>query len=177
MFKDNRGLVEDVVSLRNQLLLTEQNLQSLGEQLRWCIRSQWAVVLFDLTETIWYAFQIQDCMSYWFVCYAHWIALVDTCFSHSGNDIIGEDNDRSRAYEFPGGLTLEDLHKPERYPHPDRTTQQRECVSISTCDCTVRNKRCCVMKRKSVMLRCCGRQMSSWFVLIINLPSIVTMGD
>ncbi|XP_051983885.1 coiled-coil domain-containing protein 18-like isoform X1 [Xyrauchen texanus] len=33
MFKDNRGLVEDVVSLRNKLRLTEINLQSLGEQL------------------------------------------------------------------------------------------------------------------------------------------------
>ncbi|XP_051555297.1 coiled-coil domain-containing protein 18-like isoform X2 [Myxocyprinus asiaticus] len=33
MFKDNRGLVEDVVSLRNKLRLTEKNLQSLGEQL------------------------------------------------------------------------------------------------------------------------------------------------
>ncbi|KAA0719027.1 Coiled-coil domain-containing protein 18 [Triplophysa tibetana] len=88
MFKDNRGLVEDVVSLRNQLLLTEQNLQSLGEQLR-----------------------------------------------HSGNYIIGEDNERSGAHEFPGRITLEDLQKSERYSRPDRTTEQRECVYISASDC------------------------------------------
>ncbi|XP_051989334.1 LOW QUALITY PROTEIN: coiled-coil domain-containing protein 18-like [Xyrauchen texanus] len=90
MFKDNRGLVKDVVSLRSQLRLTEKNLQSLGEQL-----------------------------------------------SQSGNNIIAEDKDRSGADWFPGCLTLEDLHKPNTggYPHLDRTTEQRACAHISTCDC------------------------------------------
>lgn len=82
MFKDNRGLVEDVVSLRNQLMLTEQNLQSLGEQL-----------------------------------------------SQSGNYRNCEDHNRSVAHEFPGRLTLEDLQ------NPGRTTEQRECVCKSTCNC------------------------------------------
>lgn len=63
-----------------------------------------------------------------------------THFSQSGNDITGEDNNRSAVDGFPGRLTLEDLQSPDpgqprgAYSHPE----QRPCACVSISVCRVR---------------------------------------
>lgn len=125
--RSEEDLVKDVVSLRNQLRQTEFSLLSLGEQLRYAnLNSLWSSVTYAgqlCKSAVWRPvtlIAVTLALNYW-VIWIYWPVckyliyfrsiFASWCMSTSGSN--SEHSDHSPGRVQPGGLTLEDLHRPD----------------------------------------------------------------